>query len=236
MVLGIICMVLAVTLMFGVAPIVNRVSSQKVKIVRAVQDIAQGQQITAKDVKMVEVGGYNLPTKVMRSIDLVVGTYASCEIKTDDYLLPDKLTDTADSADNVFRKLKGEQQAISITIPNFASGLSGKLQNGDIVSIIVTNEGKTTIPAELTYVQVITTTTSGGNDRNELTENKDGSYEMPSTVTLLVNPTQAKLLARYEALGKMHITLVYRGDEERAKQFLEVQKKVFKTDEVKADE
>lgn len=59
MVLGIICMVLAVTLMFGVAPIVNRVSSQKVKIVRAVQDIAQGQQITAKDVKMVEVGGYN---------------------------------------------------------------------------------------------------------------------------------------------------------------------------------
>ena len=61
---------------------------------------------------------------------------------------------------------------MSITIGSFAGGLSGKLENGDIVSICVTDkDDHTEIPAGLKYVKVITTTTSGGIDENDVVEN-----------------------------------------------------------------
>jgi pilus assembly protein CpaB len=231
-ILGIICIVLAVTVMFGIAPIVNKLASQKTEIVRVTKNITQGQQITAEDIKAIEVGGYNLPDSVIKSAKSVIGKYAACDIKADDYLLPSKLTDNADSANDVFKTLNGTQQAISITIQNFAGGLSGKLKNGDIVSILVTEEKKTAIPAQLTYVKVITTTTANGSDKNEVTKNKDGTYDLPSTVTLLVNPEQAKLLAGYEVNAKLHIALVYRGDAQTAEKFLKAQSNVLTASEV----
>ena len=53
------------------------------------------------------------------------------------------------------------------------------------------------------------------------------SYTHLSTVTLLVNETQAKILATQEAKGKMHLALVYRGEASKAQDFLEAQEKVF---------
>ena len=68
-----------------------------------------------------------------------------------------------------------------------------------------------------------------------IVQNEDGTYELPSTVTLLVNPAQATLLAGYEASGEMHLSLVYRGDEAAANRFLQAQDKVFQA-EVGTDE
>ena len=46
-------------------------------------------------------------------------------------------------------------------------------------------------------------------------------------MTLLVNDIQATILADNEAHGKMHISLVYRGDAATAAKFLEAQEQVF---------
>lgn len=234
-ILGIICIVLAIAIMFGVAPLVNVMTADKVEIVRFRRDVPQGTRITAEDVAVVEVGKTGLQDNAVKELKTVVGKYAACDIKAGSNVLSSYLTDTADSADDVFRALDGSKQAMSITIGSFADGLSGKLKNGDIVSILVTQEKKTVIPAELTYVKVITTTTAEGTDKDKLSQNEDGTYELPKTVTLLVNPTQATLLAGYEASGEMHLSLVYRGDEEIATQFLQAQEKVFQK-EVKANE
>ena len=56
---------------------------------------------------------------------------------------------------------------------------------------------------------------------------EDGHEELPSTVTLLVNETQAKILAAQEASGKMHLALVFRGEASKAQTFLDAQEKVF---------
>ena len=225
-ILGVLCIILAVTVMFGIAPIVNKIASARTDIIRVIKDIPQGKQITADDITTVTVGGQNLPISVIKDSKAVIGKYATCDIKTDDYLLPSKLTDTADSASDVFRTLNGKEQAMSITIGTFAGGLSGKLQNGDIVSILVTMDKDTKIPSELTYVKVITTTTATGKDKGEIKQKDDGTYELPSTVTLLVNQVQAKLLAQYEVNGKMHISLVYRGEETITEKFLDAQNEV----------
>lgn len=235
-ILGMLCIVLAVAVTFGVAPVVNRMASQKTGIIRVIKDIPQGRQITAEDIETAEVGGYNLPDTVIRDKNAVIGKYAACDIKTSDYLLPSKLSDKSDSADDVLKTLDGTQQAISITISNFAGGLSGKLRNGDIVSIIVTEEKNTFIPAALTYVKVITVTAADGNDNPGQEVSGDGKTELPATVTLLVNAEQAKLLARYEANAKLHLSLVYRGDMQTAEKFLTAQREALKSSGVNSDE
>ncbi|WP_432409207.1 RcpC/CpaB family pilus assembly protein [Wukongibacter sp. M2B1] len=55
----------------------------------------------------------------------------------------------------------GDRRAIAVTLRNFASGLSGKLQNGDIVSVYVADYGdkkETLSPIELKYVEVLAVT------------------------------------------------------------------------------
>jgi len=148
-----------------------------------------------------------------------------------DYLTAAKLTGEANTASDVFASLDGKKVAVSVTIDTFAAGLSGKLENGDIISMIVVNKdtGKASIPAALKYMKVITTTTAGGIDQDSIVKNEDGSYEIPSTVTLLANTEQAKLLAKYEADTTLTVALVYRGTAENAKKFLDKQDEYFLT-------
>ena len=58
--------------------------------------------------------------------------------------------------------------------------------------------------------------------------NDDGTVELPSTITLLANSAQIKLLVEYENSGKIHADLVYRGDAETAQKFLDAQDEYFK--------
>ncbi len=229
-IIGIICIVLALVVTFAVAPLVNRMAESRVNIVRMTKDVVRGHQISENDVEVVKVGGYNLPADIILKKENVVGRFATTDLKTGDYLLPSKLTNTSDKANDVFRTLNGDKQAISITIQTFAGGLSGKLQNGDIVQLVVyrNSTAKTFIPGALTYVKVITTTTAEGADKDELTVNEDGTYELPSTVTLLVNQAQAKLLVEYENSGRIHADLVYRGDEATTQKFLDAQDDYFR--------
>ena len=159
-IIGIVCMLLAVGVCFGVAPLINRGLSAKIDVVIMAADVGQGRVITEEDVKIETVGAYGLSPKVITDKSLVIGKFAAADLKADEMLIDSKITDTADGAEDVFRALDGSKQAISITIPNFAGGLSGKLRNGDIVSVIATSESKTAIPAELKYVRVITATSS----------------------------------------------------------------------------
>lgn len=224
-ILGVICIVLAVALVFGITPLVSRLGAKKIEVVCAAADIPQGRIITDSDLKLVTVGGYGLPDKVIRTKAEVVGKYAACDLKADGLLLNTQVSATGGGTEDVLRSLDGTKQAVSITIGSFAGGLSGKLRNGDIVSILVTENSQTTIPPELRYVRIITATSSNGLDAGQTSE--DGQEELPSTVTLLVNETQAKILAAQEASGKMHLALVYRGEASKAQDFLEAQEKVF---------
>ena len=237
-IIGIVCIVLALVVTFAVAPLVNKLTDSRTDIVRLKSDIVQGHMIQESDIEVVTVGSTGLPTNIITKKEAVVGKFAACDLKANTDLLQSMISDKSDSADDVFHTLDGKKQAISITISSFAGGLSGKLENGDIVSLVVfeneTNEA--TIPGGLTYVKVITTTTAEGFDKDELTPNEDGTYELPTTLTLLVNPTQAKMLVEYENRGVIHADLVYRGDSKTAQKFLDAQDLYFELLAEKEDE
>lgn len=87
------------------------------------------------------------------------------------------------------------------------------MESGDIISIIAADfrrTGETVIPPELKYVEVISVTTKTGEDANLQSEpeREDETVALPSTVTILVNDLQSKLIAELESENKVHIFLV----------------------------
>ena len=232
-VVGVICILLSLLICFGVTPLFNKSVSQKTEIVRVVKEIKAGDEISKEMVQTVEVGGFGLPENVLRQSETVVGKYATADLSVGDYILNTKLSDTPAAENTYLYNLDGTKQAMSVTIKSFANGLSGKLESGDIVSVIAPDykkQGSTVIPAELKYVEVIAVTAGSGYDANTgaqtETETED-EKELPSTVTLLVTTEQSKVLASLEADGTIHLALVYRGTAENAAEFIAVQEETL---------
>lgn len=228
-IIGVICMVLAVVMTFAVAPLVNKLTSDTTEVVRLNVDVKQGSQITAEQLESVKVKKDTLPNGIVTNKSEIIGKYAASQLYAGDYLTETKMSGDSNTASDVLASLDGSKVAVSVTIDTFAAGLSGKLQNGDIISLIIVdkNSGKASIPGELKYMKVITTTTAGGIDQDSIVKNEDGSYEIPSTITVLANTEQAKLLAKYEGDTDMTAALVYRGTAENAKKFLDKQDAFF---------
>ena len=183
-VVGVLCILLALLICFGVTPLFSRSASEKTEIVRVTADIKEGDEITAEMVQTVEVGAYNLPSGIMTDKDDVIGKYATADLKMGDYILDSKLSYEPAAENAYLYSLDGNKQAISVTIKSFATGLSGKLESGDIVSVLVADYkgmGETVIPPELQYVEVISVTASSGYDANT-GEAVEDEKELPSTL------------------------------------------------------
>ena len=124
-VVGVICILAALVICFGITPLFNRSISQKEEIVRVTKAIDAGEQVTADMVQTVEVGAYNLPDNILHDTASVVGKYAAADLAAGDYILPSKISDAPAAENSYLYNLDGTKQAMSVTIKSFATGLSG---------------------------------------------------------------------------------------------------------------
>jgi pilus assembly protein CpaB len=91
------------------------------------------------------------------------------------------------------------------------------------------------------FVKVLAVTTGTGADKqyaasSEKSGNSGSNQDnLPSTITLLVNSTQANVLNGLEQNGNLHVTLVYRGSEANAEKFLATQDQYFKSGSTSAN-
>jgi len=232
-VLGIVSIVLSLIICFGLTPLFNQAISEKISIIRVSENIQKGEQITSKMVETVEIGGYNLPDSVLKQEENIVGKYALTELHAGDYVLNSKVSDEPLANYEYLTDFNGKERAISVSIKSFATGLSGKLEPGDIVTVLASDFGdlrETVSPDELQYVEVLAVTAGTGLDTDEYEINQESiekDKELPSTVTLKGSVEQAKLLAEMEAKGKIHVVFVYRGSKENVKKFLEAQDEIL---------
>lgn len=220
--------VIAVLIMLVLIPLVTKITTKDVEVIRLKTDVPRGSVITVEQLEVITVPIQAVPTGSITSISDAVGKYAASQLYAGDYLFGSKLSGSSVAADDVLAALDG-QVAISVPISSFAGALSGKLENGDIVRFYLTKDGETFVPGELQWVRVITTTTSTGIDQDEISKNEDGSHDMPASVTVLVNDTQAKFLAQYSAGASFHLSLVCRGDAKSAQNYLDMQEAYFQS-------
>lgn len=219
--LGVFSIILALIISFGITPLINKKTSSQVEIVRVNKDIKQGEEITSDKISKIKVGAYNLPPNVIKSEQELLSKFAKVDMYKGDFFFKEKISDINKMQDHYLYNTFNQKIAISATIKSDASGLSGKLQEGDIVTIIgkTDKNPKLEIIQELMYVKVLSTTVKG--------IDKDETEGMPNTVTFSVNDIQAEKIAELELEGDMHVALVYRGEEEMANAYLELQQEYF---------
>ena len=220
---GILSIVLAALIAFIALPTIAKQTNGKTEIVRVVQPVLKGVAITDKDVQTVEVGGYNLPQNVARTLEDVVGKYAAADLMAGDYVLSTKISLTPISSDIALNSIPSGKVAISLTVKTLASGLSDKLQPGDIIRVYHFMDEAKDIP-ELQFVKVLSVTDSKGvNVDNTKEPTEEEEKQQSATITVLASPEQAKTITALENDGMVHVALISRGNEALAEELLAAQ-------------
>ena len=124
--------------------------------------------------------------------------------------------------------------AISVTTQTLATGLSDKLQGGDIIRLYHYDDNNVLEPVsdipELRFVKVLSVSDSKGLDVDYTTPpEEDEERQQTATITVLATPEQAMLLTRYENEGILHVALISRGNEKLSKELLERQSEILST-------
>ena len=230
---GILSILLAAIIAFIAIPTVTRKTNSKVESVRITTALDRGDPITAKDVELAEVGGFNLPDNVATKLEDVIGTYAASSLYPGDYILSGKVSSTPLSSDLTLNAIPDGMVAISITVQSLAAGLSDKLQSGDIIRLYHYNDLSGTLNVvqdipELKFVKVLSVSDSKGLDI-DYTKQPEEDEERLQTATLTVQatPEQAILLTQYENEGMLHVALISRGNEALAKELLNQQAEIL---------
>lgn len=233
--LGLICIILAIVLVFCVSPLFNKVFDGKTHVILLKSPVMQGQQITPDMLSSVEMGSYNMPEKAITNPQLVVGKYATSNLFAGSLVYSEMLSDEADTSDTMLRNLKENEIAMSVTIKSFANGVSGKLMTGDIIRIVSVDEEKiATIYDELQFIEVLTTTTDSGVDNiYQPVPDENGEISLPVTITVILqDEAQALKLAECENTS-LHAIFVSR-DEEKKDKYIKAQAEILES--LKEDE
>lgn len=204
---------------------------QTVPAVRMKTFAQAGTQITAEMLETVNVP-QKLVTGSISDTASVVGRYSATDLYAGDYLTATKITSTLTDEVSFSAGVPSGKRVESITLPSLASGVSGHLLPGDIVTIIAlpkntvnqslgvdpntTTTTKTTgaiIYPELKYVEVCMVTTADGSDAQVAAHPDDKEKNvLPATVSFYVNEAQELRLAELEQQGVIHLAFVARGE------------------------
>lgn len=224
---GILSLVLAAVIAFVALPTIARQTNGKTEIVRITQPVLKGEKITSDNAEVVEVGGYNLPSNVAHSMEDVEGLYVTADLAAGDYILTSKVSTVPVSSDVALNDIPSGKVAISLTVKTLASGLSDKLQPGDIIRIYHFLETAEEVP-ELRFVKVLSVTDSDGiNVDNTKDPTEDEEPQQSATITVLASPEQARIITEMENDGVAHVALISRNNDQLAEELLAEQDKTL---------
>lgn len=224
---GILSLVLAAVIAFVALPTIARQTNGKTEIVRITQPVLKGEKITSDNAEVVEVGGYNLPSNVAHSMEDAEGLYVTADLAAGDYILTSKVSTVPVSSDVALNDIPSGKVAISLTVKTLASGLSDKLQPGDIIRIYHFLETAEEVP-ELRFVKVLSVTDSDGiNVDNTKEPTEDEEPQQSATITVLASPEQARIITEMENDGVAHVALISRNNDQLAEELLAEQDKTL---------
>ena len=224
---GILSLVLAAVIAFVALPTIAQQTNGKTEIVRIIQPVLKGEQVTKENAEVVEVGGYNLPSNVAHSLEDVEGLYVTADLAAGDYILTSKVSSVPVSSDAALNDIPSGKVAISLTVKTLASGLSDKLQPNDIVRIYHFLETAEEVP-ELRFVKVLSVTDSDGiNVDNTKEPTEDEEPQQSATITVLASPEQARIITELENDGVAHVALISRNNDQLAEDLLAEQDKTL---------
>ncbi|MDD2459353.1 MAG: hypothetical protein PHQ83_12690 [Eubacteriales bacterium] len=139
--IGLICIALGLAVGFLAIPkLTEKEIVDQMQAIRLKQSIPEGTLITDEMVESVQVGSSLVPESVITDLALVSNRFSAVPIFAGDYLTEEKLTDVLAMQDPMSVATAKGLKVISITLPSLASGVSGQLKPGDVVTILASKK------------------------------------------------------------------------------------------------
>lgn len=236
---GLLSILVACGICFGAVPALIRSTTDTVEILTFAAPARAGAQVTETMLVSVSLARYHLPDGAVGAEELrsVLGQYVTTDAIPGDVLTAARLSERYPGDDAALLDIPEGKVAISVSLPNLAQSVSGKLRRGDVIRLFcVSKDGvdaSAAAPAQLQYVEVLAATYPDGTDVDKEpgalsggASNADGNDYL-ATVTLLADPRQAAALAGFEQNAVLHAALVVRGDDARKAAALAAQERLF---------
>ena len=213
-----LCLILAGVIAFVIVPKSNKNMAESVDVVKVTKQIEKNTQITEDMLEIKHMPKQAVTQNAITDKKQIVGKVSNVQLLPEDNLVMQKFTEVGTETDKALYEMdNSEQLAISVTLANLASSVSGKIQPGDVVSVYgFINETKQLADyTDLQYIEVIGVSNSSAEElstRNSDSETDSSDKVVPATVTLSVNRNQAQELVVLENTSSIHIVFVGRGE------------------------
>lgn len=217
-VIFVLCLILAGVIAFVIVPKSNRNMAESVDVVKVTKQIEKNTQITEDMLEIKQMPKQAVTQSTKTDKKQIVGKVSNVQLLPEDNLVMQKFTEVGTETDKALYEMdNSEQLAISVTLANLASSVSGKIQPSDVVSVYgFINETKQLADyTDLQYIEVIGVSNSSAEElstRNSDSETDSSDKVVPATVTLSVNRNQAQELVVLENTSSIHIVFVGRGE------------------------
>lgn len=136
--IGILCIVIGVTVGFVLLPRSQDADINMTKVVRLRQDVEAGAKLEEAMMEIAAIPAESVPEGASSTLESFLNRYASTPLYKGDILTAAKVRDTL--VDPVAAAAAKGKQLVSVTVPSLSAGVSGTLQPGDVVSIMVTSK------------------------------------------------------------------------------------------------
>jgi len=174
-----------------------------VQIMVAKRDLYQGRTIGEEDLEMKELPPYYVPDSVLRQPEQAMGRVPRERILSQEFIREERLADP-EAGLGLNAIIPRGMRALSINISD-GSAVSGFLNPGNYVDILVTLEGATGTDESETVTLLQAVTVLAVNSRVGGT-NSVGEDGKPS-ITVAITPEQAERLTHAVAEGEVTLTL-----------------------------
>lgn len=136
--IGILCIVIGVTVGFVLLPRSQDADISMTRVVRLRQDVEAGAKLEEAMMEIATIPAESVQEGASSALESFLNRYASTPLYKGDVLTAAKVRDTL--VDPVAAAAAKGKQLVSVTVPSLSAGVSGTLQPGDVVSIMVTSK------------------------------------------------------------------------------------------------
>jgi pilus assembly protein CpaB len=135
--IGSLCIMLGLLVSFLAIPQIQAREKQNlVQSVRLIQNVKKGDIITDSQVEIVSIDRTLLPSDALVNLSSISSRYAVADLFAGDFLTTTKLMDGDKASDPIQLATAKGLTIISITLPTLASGVSGMIRPGDVVTVM----------------------------------------------------------------------------------------------------
>lgn len=172
-------------------------------VVVAVNTIPANVKVTSDMVAIKSIPTEGTHPEAVTSVDKIVNGVSKVEIMKGEQILSNKIVTDTNKATLTY-KVPENMRAVSIPITE-VSGVAGYINPGDKIDILVTYDNKDVNPVSITYTQLQNIEVAAVGNAKVAEEDKKKA--VPASITVLVKPAQAEVIAFAISNGSLYLTL-----------------------------